>query len=113
VMAGWHEYLAKDYWEVKKNIASSALDDPYLFFDTILKSNEIYNFLDSFSLDKEDKWDAFLLTDAMIEYTVMLLDKHGDYRYDMEEKDKEITAYIEARLLQKRDTIQEDFYNEK
>jgi hypothetical protein len=32
----------------------------------------------------------------------MLLDKHGDYRYDMEEKDKEITAYIEARMAQKK-----------
>jgi hypothetical protein len=28
------------------------------------------------------------------------LDKHGDYRYDMEEKDKEINEYIAARMSQ-------------
>jgi hypothetical protein len=36
------------------------------------------------------------------------LDKHGDYRYDMEEKDKEIAAYVEARITPAKDTIQEN-----
>jgi hypothetical protein len=106
-MVSWHDFIEKDYWEIKKKMFTFELDDPYRFFETVLKNSEIYNFLDSFSLDKEDKWNAFLVTDAMIDYTVMLLDKHGDYRYDMEEKDKEIAAYIEGRMSQKKDTIHE------
>jgi hypothetical protein len=103
-MGKWHEYIAKDYWEKKKRISALALDDdPYRFFDAALKDIETYNFFVSFRSDKEDVWDAFLSTDAAIDYTVMLLDKHGDYRYDMEEKDKEIAAYIEGRISQNKE----------
>ena len=101
-MLSWHEYITKDYWDIKKKLLTLDLHDPYRFFDAALKNSELYNFFDTFSLDKEDKWDAFLVTDAMIDFTVMLLDKHGDYRYDMEEKDKELSSYIEGRLVQKK-----------
>jgi hypothetical protein len=40
----------------------------------------------------------------------MLLDKHGNYRYDMEEKDKEVESFIKAKVdsvYQKTDTIQD------
>ena len=102
LMNRWHDFIAKDYWEIKKKMLTLEHDDPFRFFDAALKNNETLNFFDSFRLDKEDIWQAFLVTDAMIDYTVMLLDKHGDYRYDMEEKDNELKKYVEARMIQKK-----------
>ena len=105
-MASWHEFIVKDYWEIKKKFLTLELDDPYRFFEAILKNNELYNFIDSFSLDKDDKWASFRGTVAMIDYTIMLLDRHGDYRYDMEEKDNELNSFIEARLFPEQETAQ-------
>jgi len=102
VMTEWHKFIEKDYWETKRKMLKLTLDSPCLFFETVLKNVEIYNFCDQFKLNKEDIWEAFLVIDAVIDYTVLLLDKHGDYRYDMEENDKEINAFIEARILQKK-----------
>ena len=99
-MASWHEFIVKDYWECKKKILTLELDDPLRFFESILKNNELYNFIDSFSLDKDDKWASFRATDAMIDYVIMLLDRHGDYRYDMDEKDNELNSFIESRIMQ-------------
>ena len=107
LMSSWHEFIVKDYWGTKKKMLTLELDDPYRFFEKVLKNNEMYNFCDQFSLDKENLWETFLATDAMIDYTIMLLDKHGDYHYDMEEKDKEISSYIETRMSQKKEAVQE------
>jgi len=102
LMVKWHEFISKDYWDIKKKLLTLELYDPIRFFDAVLKNNETHNFFDSFRLDKEDIWQAFLITDAMIDYTVMLLDKHGDYRYDMEENDNELKKFVEARMIQKK-----------
>jgi len=107
LMVKWHEFIAKDYWETKKKMLTLELEDPFRFFDSVLRNNEIHNFIDTFRLDKEDVWQAFLTTDIMIDYTVMLLDKHGDYRYDMEEKDIELKEYFETRMSQKMNINQE------
>jgi hypothetical protein len=104
-MTGWHEFLTRDYWDTKKKMLLFELTDPYRFFETVMKNNEMLNFYESFRLDKDDIWETFLATDALIDYTIMLLDKHGDYKYDMEEKDNEINAYVQARLQQNKDVI--------
>ena len=105
-MVSWHDFIVNDYWEIKKKMLTLELDDPYRFFDAVLKNNEMLLFFDAFSLDKEDKWENFLVTDAMIDYTIMLLDRHGDYRYDMEDRDEELRGYLESRMLQEEDTLQ-------
>ena len=103
-MTIWHDFIVKDYWEIKKKMLTLELADPYRFFDAVLKNNEFYNFIDSFSLDKEDKWSSFCATDAMIDFTVMLLDRHGNYQYDMDVKDQELNSYIMSRLTQEQKT---------
>jgi hypothetical protein len=59
--------------------------------------------------------NLFPIAESFIDYTIMLLDKHGDYRYDMEDKDKEQVSFLEARmdsLLHKKDTIQNNIKSE-
>jgi len=62
-----------------------------------------------FSLKNESIWKSFTGTEAFIDYTILLLDKHGDYRYNMEEKDKEVDefihAWVDSVLLPKQVTI--------
>jgi hypothetical protein len=69
------------------------------------------NFCDTFRLDEKSLQESFLATDAIIDYVVMLLDKHGDYRYDMEEKDNEVNAYIQSRVMQKKEMVEEKTEN--
>jgi phosphate/sulfate permease len=107
-IVSWHEFITKDYWEIKKKMLALELDDPFRFFDSVLNNNEMHNFFDTFRLDKEDMWEAFLVTDAIIDYAILLLDKHGDYRYDMEEKDSEMIAFIETRMAEKKNAVQEE-----
>ena len=102
-MNSWHDYIEKEYWGIKKKMLVLDLEDPYLFFDSVLKNSEFVGFYNEFSLDKEDKWEMFLVTDAMIDFTISLLDKHGDYRYNMDEMDKERDSFIEARIIQNQE----------
>ena len=106
MIASWHEYIMKDYWENKKKMFLVELDDPYRFFDAVLKNHEVYNFFNAFSTDSQSIWDTFSSTDAIIDYAISLLDKHGNYQYDMEEEDNKMKAYFEARFSQKEDTAQ-------
>jgi hypothetical protein len=91
----WMDSLNKDYWDVLRKMMNLELDDPYRFFDSAVKNNEYLTFYKTYCDDSV--WVAFLQIDAMIDYTIQLLDKHGDYRYDMEEKDKELAAFVEER----------------
>jgi len=93
------DFILKDYWDVKKKMLTTLdLDDPSRFFDAVLKNNEYVYFFNLFSLDNNDMWLNFITLDAMIDYTVMLMDKHGDYRYDMAEKDEELSSFIKERI---------------
>ena len=107
LMIRWDEFIAKDYWEIKKKMLALEHDDPYRFFGAALRNNEINNFFETFNSDKEDVWDAFLTTDAVIDFTVMLLDRHGDYRYDMEEKDNDLKDFIVGRMMREKGMEQE------
>jgi len=96
-MASWMDSLNKDYWDVLRKILTLELDDSYRFFDSAVKNNECLTFFHQYSDESESVWIAFLQIDAMIDYTIQILDKHGDYRYDMEEKDNEFAAFISER----------------
>jgi hypothetical protein len=103
--------FTKEYWDTKKKILFTSGNDPKSFFDAAMKNNESVSFFVMFSVDEVSVWKSFTLIDAFIDYIVMLLDKHGDYRYDMDEKDNEVNAFIEARidsLYHKKDTIQKN-----
>jgi hypothetical protein len=108
LMVTWQEFIMKDYWEIKKRMMVQELYDPLKFFSEVLINNEMHNFCETFRLDKEDIWQAFFTTDTMIDYTIELLDKHGDYRYDMEENDNEIIKYFEEKTAQKANVAKED-----
>ena len=105
-MTSWYNFIMTHYWETKRKILVVELDDSYKFFDKILKNNEAHNFFDDFSLDKEDKWEAFLMIDAFIDYSLMLLDKHGNYKYDMDGSDKELSTYLEERMMKYKERNQ-------
>jgi len=110
-MNAWFDFIMKEYWDVKKKIMMLELDDPYRFFDKALKNNEYVFFFNMYRLDQESIRATFLGIDALIDYTIMLLDKHGDYRYDMDEKDNEINSFIKARVdsvFHKKDSINEN-----
>ena len=104
-----HEFIMKDYWDAKmKMISSLDIEDSFRFFNAAMKNNEYVFFFNLFSLDDSDIWSAFTTMEAFIDYTILLLDKHGDYRYDMEENDNEFETFLDSRLdsvFHKKDTI--------
>jgi hypothetical protein len=103
------ETIMTEYWDKKKKLNTFDLN-PYQFFDNVEQNKESVYFIKIMSLDMDNNafWLMFPLIDAFIDYTIMLLDKHGDYRYDMDERDEEMDLFIKARidsLHQKNDTI--------
>ena len=91
------ESINEDYWEGKKKAIAPELD-PYRYFDAVMNNRESVFFYSMLSSETFLNWNLFIIIDAIIDYTVSLLDKYGDFRYDMEEKDKEIESFIEARM---------------
>jgi hypothetical protein len=88
-----------EYWDKKKKLDTFVLD-PYQFFDAFFKNKESVYFITVMSLDIDQNffWTMFPIIDAYIDFTIMLLDKHGDYRYDMQEKDEDAVFFINARI---------------
>jgi len=108
-MNAWYDFIVNDYWNVKKKMLSFDEDDSYKLFDTVLKNIEMRNFFSTFSVDQKSIWEAFFVIYAYIEYSIILLDKYGDFRYDMEEKDNELKSFVNEKYIrefQKNDTIQ-------
>jgi hypothetical protein len=101
------EFLIKEYWDTKRKVIPHEID-PYKFFDAVMSNKEAVVFYTAMSVDENQIWNLFPMIDGLIDYTMMLLDKRGDFRYDMDEKDIEINTYIEARIdsvRHKKDTI--------
>ena len=101
------EHITKEYWDRKVKAVAFELD-PFKYFDDVLSNRESAAFYSAMSSDTFIFEPVFSIVDAIIDYTIMLLDKRGDFRYDMEEKDKEINSFIEARMdsmRQKNDTV--------
>jgi len=102
------EYIMKEYWDAKKKMFVLEFDNPYRFFVELMKNNEYTFFLNMYSIENESVWEEFIIIDAMIDFNILLLDKHGDYLYDLDDKDNEILSFINARIdsvFHKKDTI--------
>ena len=112
-----HDIIMEEYWKDKKK-ANTYERDPYKYFDAVMLNKETLYFYERMSSDDNAGFkNVFFYIDVYIDYTISLLDKTGNYRYDMYEKDNEFASFIEARidsvrnsrmdsLLLKKDTIQ-------
>jgi len=114
----FQELIMKEYWDKKKKAIVYDLN-PNEFFEALISNKEtVFFFTIMGEVDGHftSLWDLFPMADAYIDYTIMLLDKYGNFRYDMDEKDKELESFVEARmdsirnsktdsLLLKNDTI--------
>ena len=104
-----NESIIKDYWAKKRDLLCAIdHDDSYQFFNEVLNKNEFSFFFGMYRLDQYDIWKSFIALDALIDYMIISLDQHGDYRYDKSEKDKEMNSFIEARIdsvFKNKDTI--------
>jgi hypothetical protein len=99
IMAKIRETLNSEYWDKKKKI-NSFDQDPLLFFNSVMKNKEWVFFFEIMSREKGDNgfWKMFPTVDAFIDYTLMLIDKHGNYRYNGDEKDEEMVSFIKAQI---------------
>ena len=109
------EIIMSGYWDKKKKASNVFEFDPYLFFEEVMENKESVFFytLMSEAYASFGIWRLFPMVDAYIDYTIMVLDKHGDYKYDMDDRDKEVESFVAARIdsvinskIEKADTIQ-------
>jgi len=105
-----HEVIMKDYWDAKMKMMSSLdIDNSFNFFENALKKNEYVFFFNLFSLDTSTIWNSFTTIEAFIDYTILLLDRHGNYRYDMDVNDNEFETFLKTKfdsVFLKKDTIE-------
>jgi hypothetical protein len=91
------EFIETHYWNEK--IGSIAPEvELYKYFDALMTNKETVAFYTLSSSENLQNWSLFPVIDAIIDYTIMLLDKRGDFRYDMKEKDEEIELFIKNRV---------------
>ena len=91
------ELIIKNFWD-KKEKAFVYEFDSHQFFSEVLKNKESFYFYTIMGQSVTNFMTLFPIAESFIDYTLMLLDKHGDYRYDMDEKDKEQESFLEARM---------------
>jgi hypothetical protein len=87
--------ISNQYWQHKMKIIPAEIDT-YKYIEAVLNNKEAVFFYDFINSDKI--WRIFPFIDAIIDYTIILLDKYGDFRYDMDHNDKEFEAFLEARV---------------
>ena len=91
------EIIVTEYWNEKRlRIAPEV--DMYKYFDALMSDKNTVFFYTNMTSETFDAWNLFPMIEAIIDYTINLLDDHGDYRYDMAEKDKELEAFIQSRM---------------
>ena len=91
------EIIVTEYWNEKRlRIAPEV--DMYKYFDALMSDKNTVFFYTNMTSETFDAWNLFPMIEAIIDYTINLLDDHGDYRYDMAEKDNEIEAFIQSRM---------------
>ena len=96
-----YDFVMNNYWDKKMKIFPFELytvDGLHDMLDVYINNKETANFLFMSIACKNIYKSMFYSIDAVIDYTLTLLDKYGDFRYDMDEKDKELDSFIEARL---------------
>ena len=91
------DLIMKEYWDEKKATVNPEID-MYKYFDALMDNKRTVFFYTHMSNEAFGCWNLFPFIDAIIDYTIMLLDDHGDYKYDMAEKDKEFEAFIQSRI---------------
>jgi len=94
------DFIMENYWDKKMQVIpfeAFTADKLYDVLDALMNNQELISFLyRSVSFDSFHE-EFFPVVDAIIDYTLSLLDKYGNFRYDMDEKDKELESFIEAR----------------
>ena len=89
--------MKTEYWNEKRLAVASEVD-LYKYFDALMNRKETVFFYTLLSSKDFANWNLFIFIDAIIDYTIMLLDNHGNYVCDMGEKDKEMELFIQSRM---------------
>ena len=91
-----HNVLMDFYWHRKKKIEPLEMDT-YDFLNALMNNKESVFFLQSMC---EGNTFLYLFPgiDATIDYNISLLDKYGNFRYDMDNSNKEFELFIKARI---------------
>ena len=90
-----YDFIIKNYWDKKYEIIPFEYNDLYGFLDAVMSNKEAVKFLKTMS--QNIFANSIQYTDAIIEYTISLLDRYGDFKYDMDEFDQDFRNYIEMR----------------
>jgi len=118
-----YDFIMNNYWDKKLKAVPFEVFEADGLYDTLnaLISNKETAYFLYMSVAYHNFLEILFYTvDATIDYTKSLLDKYGDFRYDMDEKDKELESFVEARkdsvrnskidsLHLKNDTIENNY----
>ena len=112
------DVVVEYYWGQKKKAYVFEFDSYQFFLEVLNNKESVYFYTIMAGVDGHytNFLTIFSIAESFIDYAIMLLDKHGDYRYNMEENDKERVSFLNARidsllrskengLLLKNDTI--------
>ena len=91
------EMIIKKYWDIKDKYAKVFERDPHLFFDAVMLNKESRFYYEEMGLEDNSFEGLFWLVDTYIDYTIMLLDEHGDYIYNDNEKAIDMVSFFQAR----------------
>ena len=97
-----HDFIIQHYWD-KKMKANPFEISLYDILDAMMSNKETVHFFNENAEPGGKFQDLFFIIDAQIDYTLLVLDKYGDFKYDNNANDKEYQAFMEAR----RDSIQQ------
>jgi len=124
-----YDFLMNNYWSIKlkafpfeETYEKIHNDDIYGFADVMMSNKEIIQFIHMALSSTNFYENQFFIVDGLIDFTITLLDNYGNFKYNMEDKDKEFESFFEARrdsvrnfkiesLRQKNDTIENNINN--
>ena len=95
-ISGGHNLIMEKYWGRKMKAVPSEIDT-YDFLNALVDNKESIYFL-RLACEGNMFLDFFPAMDALIDYNISLLDKYGDFRYDMNNSNEEFELFIKARL---------------
>ena len=104
------KHIEKEYWNKKMEVLLSDFiaEHPAQYLNAVMNNNKAVAFYTAMTKEFSPFWDLFPYIDAVIDYNLLLLDKYGDFQYNMTEKDKEYETFINTKVnaeLQKNDTL--------
>ena len=97
----FHDIIMKNYWDKKMDEMPNDRDYHAVLDGIVDGKKESYRFLRFIAYS--DFWDSFTRMYALIDYNISLLDKYGNLKYNMEEKNKEFETFLEKRMENKED----------